>query len=58
MKRNISLVLEPEVAFDPIRFQEHVCKLLQIPVEEQTHIRAIKRSIDARSRQIKVNIDA
>jgi uncharacterized FAD-dependent dehydrogenase len=58
MKKNISLVLEPEVAFDPIRFQEHVCKLLQIPVEEQAHIRAIKRSIDARSRQIKVNIDA
>lgn len=59
MKKHVSLVLEPEIAFDAGKFQQHIFKLLHIPAENnEAFVRATKRSIDARSRQIKVNIEA
>ncbi|WP_044171346.1 NAD(P)/FAD-dependent oxidoreductase [Flectobacillus major] len=58
MKKQLSLVLEPEIAFDQELFQQSVKKTLAIPSEAPAHIRAIKRSIDARGRQVKVNVEA
>ncbi len=57
MKKQLSLVLEPEIAFDQDNFVNKVKNILHIPSQEEAHIRAIKRSIDARGRQIKVNVE-
>lgn len=58
MHKNLSLVLEPEIAFDEVNFKNHLHKLLQIPSDVQSFIRPLKRSIDARGRQVKVNVEA
>jgi uncharacterized protein len=58
MHKHLSLVLEPEIAFDEQNFKNHLHKLLQIPSGENPFIRPLKRSIDARGRQVKVNIEA
>ena len=58
MHKNLSLVLEPEIAFDEVNFKNHLHKLLQIPLDVSAHIRPLKRSIDARGRQVKVNVEA
>ena len=58
MHKNLSLVLEPEIAFDETNFKVHLHKLLQIPSDADTFIRPLKRSIDARGRQVRVNVEA
>ncbi|MFN8294738.1 MAG: FAD-dependent monooxygenase [Chitinophagales bacterium] len=58
MKKNIVVELPPEIAFDENHLQQHIKSLLQIKEESNFHIRLLKRSIDARSRTIKVNIHA
>lgn len=58
MHKNISLVLEPEIAFDEVNFKNYLYKLLQIPTDAESFIRPLKRSIDARGRQVKVNMEA
>jgi len=58
MHKKLSLVLEPEIGFDEEHFKNHIHKLLQFPENENTFIRLIKRSIDARGRQVKVNVEA
>jgi hypothetical protein len=55
MKKIIDLILEPDIAFDDIKLKEAVCKKSGIPLDEQVLIQKLKRSIDARSRSIKVN---
>ncbi|HNE49614.1 MAG: FAD-binding protein [Chitinophagales bacterium] len=56
MKKNSTLELPPEIAFDEILFHQHIKQLFQIKEETPFHIRILKRSIDARSRNIKINI--
>lgn len=58
MKKNITLTIAPEIAFDEINFHQYIKNYLQIKDENNFHIRLLKRSIDARSRNIKVNIQA
>jgi uncharacterized protein len=58
MHKNLSLVLEPEIAFDEVNFKNHLHKLLKIPSDAPAYIRPLKRSIDARGRQVKVNVEA
>lgn len=58
MKTTIDLVLSPEEAFEKDIFEQKIKSSLQIPKDENTFIRLLKRSIDARSRQIKVNLKA
>ncbi|MCC5936982.1 MAG: FAD-binding protein [Lunatimonas sp.] len=59
MKRELQLTLTPEEAYDERAFQEAVRKKAGIPPEApQTYIRQARRSIDARSRQVKVNVTA
>ncbi len=57
MHKQLSLVVEPEIAFDEINLKSHLDKLLHIPTESPTYIRPLKRSIDARGRQVKVNLE-
>lgn len=58
MKKNLVLELPPEVAFDEIAFHQYIKKYLQLKDVNEFHVRITKRSIDARSRTIKVNINA
>jgi len=57
MKKNIDFILPPEIAFDNSAFEEFVLKSIGSPTA-LVNIRPIRRSIDARSRHIKVNINA
>lgn len=58
MKKTLELTLSPEIAFDENELHQHIKSSLQIKEENTFHIRLLKRSIDARSRQIKVNLQA
>jgi uncharacterized FAD-dependent dehydrogenase len=57
MKQQISLVIPPEIAFEKERFFEYVRKQQQLQSVANLHIRQVRRSIDARSRQVKVNVN-
>jgi uncharacterized FAD-dependent dehydrogenase len=56
MQHDITLSLPPEVALDDIAFRNHVLKYLSIPDTESAIVRKTRQSIDARSRQIVVNV--
>ncbi|MFN4146768.1 MAG: FAD-dependent protein [Runella sp.] len=56
MYQILQLTLPPEVAFDPLAFEEYVIQKLQLQDTESYTIRKLKQSIDARSRQVKVNV--
>lgn len=58
MKKTLELALPPEVAFNEMAFESHVRQLLRVDPASLLHIRQLRRSIDARSRQIKVNVSA
>ena len=58
MKTNLELTLSPEIAYDENELHQHIKSLLCIKDENSFHVRLLKRSIDARSRNIKVNIQA
>lgn len=57
MQKIINAVLRPEEAFDEKLFSETILKKAHIN-NDQAQVRALKRSIDARSKNIKVNIEA
>lgn len=57
MEKKINLVLRPEEAFDNELFVETVKKKAGM-LRPDVEVRALKRSIDARSKHIKVNIQA
>ncbi|WP_226389363.1 NAD(P)/FAD-dependent oxidoreductase [Penaeicola halotolerans] len=56
MKKLLNLTLSPKEAYDPIALKERVASELQMPADEPIVIRQLKRSIDARGRQVKVNL--
>ncbi|MCU0446361.1 MAG: FAD-binding protein [Microscillaceae bacterium] len=58
MKKELDLILPPETALDGQNFQNYIRQLLQIGASDTPFIRQIRRSIDARSKQIKVNVKA
>lgn len=58
MKKNLQLELSPEIAFDEINFHQHIKSILQLKDTNQFNVRLLRRSIDARSRNIKINIQA
>jgi uncharacterized FAD-dependent dehydrogenase len=49
-------VLPPEIALEQDALQIYVCKHFRISPEQNAFVRVLKRSIDARNRQLKVNI--
>jgi uncharacterized FAD-dependent dehydrogenase len=56
MPKIIDLALPPEVAFDETRFREHVIQSLRLAAAGTVAVRPLRRSIDARGRQVKVNV--
>ncbi|MEP2346396.1 MAG: FAD-dependent oxidoreductase, partial [Algoriphagus sp.] len=59
MKKEFNLQLSPEEAYDPVLFQEVVRKKAGLPASvSDTFARQVKRSIDARGRSVKVNVQA
>ncbi|RYD73178.1 MAG: FAD-binding protein [Sphingobacteriales bacterium] len=58
MNKKLVLSLPPEVAFQPEKLQEFVKKQLNISEADELQIQLLKRSIDARSREVKVNLEA
>tara|TARA_R110002020_G_scaffold181913_1_gene377182 strand:- start:729 stop:2306 length:1578 start_codon:yes stop_codon:yes gene_type:complete len=59
MKKEFTLQLSPEEAYDPVVFQEVVRKKAGLPASSTDAIaRQVKLSIDARGRNVKVNIQA
>lgn len=57
MKKTLNLVLRPEEAFDEAQFEAAVLRKAKIS-DSTAQVRALKRSIDARSRNVKVNVQA
>jgi len=59
MKKEVQLRISPEVAFDEQRFEAAVLSQLKLRHEEdKVTVRQLKRSIDARGHQVKVNVSA
>ncbi|GLU55988.1 NAD(P)/FAD-dependent oxidoreductase [Dyadobacter frigoris] len=58
MQHNLSLTLLPEIALDDDAFRQYINKKLNLRVTDQPFIRKTRQSIDARSRQVKVNVQA
>ena len=56
MKHQLQLRLKPETAFDPLRLKIYVSTELDIDVNSITEVRVLRRSIDARQRQVMVNL--
>lgn len=55
MIKKLDLVLPPEVAYDNELLKIAAAKEASITVDETVYLRKLKRSIDARSRQVKIN---
>ncbi|MGA0555092.1 FAD-dependent protein [Larkinella sp. VNQ87] len=65
MIHSLSLTLEPAIAFDEAAFEREIYTRLQLPSDlmarpepERPVVRKVRQSIDARSRLVKVHVDA
>ncbi len=59
MKKEFQLQLSPEEAYNQVIFQETLLKKAGLPLDSEDVIaRQLKRSIDARGRQVKINVQA
>ncbi len=58
MNTTLRFVLPPEIAFDSANFRQYVLQQHQLPDEPAVVVRQLRRSIDARSKQVKVNVEA
>lgn len=56
MQKEFSFLVAPEVAAVPAALQHYVSKHSGIPLQEIKHVEILKRSIDARQKNIKVNL--
>ena len=57
MLQELTLTLPIELAMDSVLLENHISNLLQLDTEkEEIVVRKLRQSIDARSRQIKVNL--
>ncbi|MFN8237322.1 MAG: FAD-dependent monooxygenase [Chitinophagales bacterium] len=56
MKKIIELQLPPEIGYDEVQLHQYLTSYLQVKDENHFQVRLLKRSIDARSRTIKVNL--
>lgn len=57
MIHQVSLTLPPELAFEETAFRQQVLARLQLPDTDDVIVRKRRRSIDARSRQVRVLVD-
>lgn len=58
MKKTLELTLPAEITYDEKELHQYIQSYLQIKEANTFQVRLLKRSIDARSRQIKVNLQA
>ncbi|TLU99288.1 NAD(P)/FAD-dependent oxidoreductase [Dyadobacter luticola] len=58
MHQTVQLTLAPEIALDDDNFRQHIIKKLRLRDGDIPVIRKTRQSIDARSRQVKVNVQA
>lgn len=59
MKKELQMQLSPEEAYDERKFRETVLRRLNLRQDDsEIHVRQTRRSIDARGRQVKVNVEA
>lgn len=56
MAEELNLTLPAEIAFSPERLAMHLARLKRIGEGEQFHVKLLRRSIDSRAKQVKVNI--
>jgi hypothetical protein len=56
MKHELNLVLSPEDAANEAVLKKAIAQTISCKVDAITHFRVLKRSIDARSRNIKINL--
>ncbi|MEJ8756549.1 FAD-dependent protein [Pontibacter sp. H259] len=57
-KKELELVLAPEVAFDAAQLEHELLKSARLRPEDVKYLHRIKRSIDARGRQVLVRVKA
>ena len=57
MRKHIQLTLPPEAAYNEVSFKQAVCKKAGISEQEEVGISIDKRSIDARTRNVKIHIN-
>jgi uncharacterized protein len=57
LKKDLRLVLLPEIAYDAVRLHEYVRAELLLKPSDKLEVRPLKRSVDARSRQVKINLE-
>lgn len=57
MRHQLQLRLTPEVAYEPLRLLAHVSTQLNVDINRISSVTPRRRSIDARQRQVMVNLD-
>lgn len=58
MQQTLQLTLLPEIALDDENFRQYVNKKLRLSTDDKPFIRKTRQSIDARGKQVKVNVQA
>lgn len=56
MKKELNLVLAPHIAFNEQLLKQEVAEQLGLKPSDTFHVKPLRRSIDARSRNIKINL--
>lgn len=51
-----TIQVSPEIAAKPEKLKKHIARKNGIPFDEITHVKPLKRSIDARQKAVKVNL--
>jgi len=56
MQKELQLRVIPEVAGEEDKLKAYISKTTEVDISEITHIEILKRSIDARQKQVKINL--
>lgn len=56
MPKELLLQVSPETAANGVMLKEQVAKSIRTPQSEIAHVEIVKRSVDARQRQVKINL--
>jgi hypothetical protein len=56
MQKELQLRVTPEIAGEKDQLKEYISKTTDIELKDVTHVEILKRSIDARQRQVKINL--
>lgn len=56
MRKELNLVVTPRIAFDEQLLKQEVAQQLSLKLSDTFHVKPLRRSIDARSRTIKINL--